>query len=245
MKNYKKITILLVILVSFVSSCIYTLPLKAKVMEVTGDSVRVREKPTTESPKIIEVYKGDQFLVVGKYKNWYQVKLSNEIKGWIREDFLKEKVERKKKNFAYKVKRDNFRIRIFKNNYLNISNIPNQEKIVRIAYNYLGVRYRWGGRTSRGFDCSGFVRAVYSKIGINLPHSAREQFKIGRPVSKDQLRPGDRVFFSTYRKGPSHVGIYIGNGKFIHASSSRRHRGVTISSLNDRYYSRRYIGARR
>lgn len=215
---------------------------KTEIMEVTGDNVRVREKPTTESPKIIEVYKGDQFLVVGKYKNWYKIKLSEEIKGWIREDFLK-KVE-KKKSYSFS---KHFKKNIYfqERNFRNYSNISNYSNIVAIAYRYLGTRYHWGGTTSRGFDCSGFVRAVYSKIGIQLPHSSREQFKIGKPVSRNELRPGDRVFFSTYRKGPSHVGIYIGGGKFIHASSSRRHRGVVISSLNDRYYSKRYLGARR
>ena len=111
------------------------------------------------------------------------------------------------------------------------------------ALSYRGVRYRWGGGSRlRGFDCSGFTRYLYLKEGIKLPHSVKLQFRLGKPVDSSDLRPGDLVFFNT--AGPlSHVGIYIGDNKFLHAANTRR--GVTVSSLSSAYYRQRYVGARR
>lgn len=119
------------------------------------------------------------------------------------------------------------------------------QSLVRAARRYLGVRYRRGSSyPSRGFDCSGFVYYLLRRHGIIAPRTTSELFRIGKPVPKSQLRPGDLVFFhNTYRRGISHVGIYIGNGKFIHASSSRRR--VIITPLNSKYYAKRYAGARR
>ncbi|MDD3926132.1 MAG: C40 family peptidase [bacterium] len=115
--------------------------------------------------------------------------------------------------------------------------------VVVWAKRCLGKPYVWGGNGRRGYDCSGFVKAACSSSGIRLPRSSAEQYRVGTPVSRSGLRPGDRVFFSTYRRGPSHVGIYIGNDKFIHASSSKRR--ITIDRLSSRYYRTRYLGARR
>jgi cell wall-associated NlpC family hydrolase len=102
------------------------------------------------------------------------------------------------------------------------------------------VPYVWGGASpSTGFDCSGFVMYVFAQIGVSLPHHAASQYNYGVPVSRDQLAPGDLVFFD----GLGHVGIYIGNGQFIHAP----HTGdvVKISSLYEDWYSATYYGARR
>ncbi|MBC7329877.1 LysM peptidoglycan-binding domain-containing protein [bacterium] len=116
--------------------------------------------------------------------------------------------------------------------------------VVGTALAYQGTRYSYGGFSSRGFDCSGFVKYVYQKHGLNLPHNAAAQYRYGKPVSKSELQPGDLVFFRTGRsKRINHVGIYIGNGKFIHASSARGR--VRIDSLNEGYYKSRYVGARR
>ena len=100
-----------------------------------------------------------------------------------------------------------------------------------------------GGNPKYGLDCSSFTMYVYRKLGINLPRTARAQFNIGVPVSKRELKVGDLVFFRTYARFPSHVGIYIGNGKFVHFSSI--FHGLAISSLNSGYFKRRYIGAKR
>ena len=115
--------------------------------------------------------------------------------------------------------------------------------VVSDAMNYMGVPYVFGGNTpSSGFDCSGYVRYVFANAGIYLPRTADVQYNCGYAVSTSELAPGDLVFFETYCPGPSHVGIYVGDGNFIHASSSR---GVTISSLSSSYYSAHYLGARR
>jgi cell wall-associated NlpC family hydrolase len=115
-------------------------------------------------------------------------------------------------------------------------------RITGTALRYLGVPYVWGGTSFGGVDCSGFVWAVFAKNGIYLPRTADAQYESGRHVSTRDLRAGDLVFFQTYALGASHVGIYLGNGKFVHASSSN---GVRVDQLAEDYYSARYLGARR
>ena len=114
--------------------------------------------------------------------------------------------------------------------------------IVAAATDYIGVPYVFGGTSPYGFDCSGYVQYVFAKSGISLPRTADVQYEVGTPISTTDLVSGDLVFFSTYTYGASHVGIYVGDGRFIHASSSR---GVTIDSLGSSYWSSHYIGARR
>lgn len=114
--------------------------------------------------------------------------------------------------------------------------------IIATANSYIGVPYVWGGTSPKGFDCSGFVCYVFGKYKIWLPRTAANQYTKGIEVSKANLKTGDLVFFTTYASGASHVGIYIGNGDFIHASSSK---GITISNLSNNYYKQRYIGAKR
>ena len=115
-------------------------------------------------------------------------------------------------------------------------------RIVQTSMQYIGVPYVFGGTTPSGFDCSGYVRYVFAQSGISLPRMADEQYAVGTPISTSELRAGDLVFFSTYTYGVSHVGIYLGEGNFINASSSR---GVVIDSLGNSYWSSCYIGARR
>lgn len=116
-------------------------------------------------------------------------------------------------------------------------------KVLSYAKDLLGIPYRFGGTTLRAIDCSAFVQKVFKSIGIDLPRTAREQFKIGRDVGKDDISEGDLVFFKTYARYPSHVGIYIGDNQFIHAS--RKERKVSIDSLDEPFYQRRFIGAKR
>jgi LysM repeat protein len=118
-----------------------------------------------------------------------------------------------------------------------------KERLILFAKNLLNIPYRFGGSSLLGIDCSAYVQKVYSLIGINLPRSAREQFSEGNPVDKEELSIGDLVFFRTYASFPSHVGIYLGNNLFIHASS--RARKVTIDSLETPFYLERFIGAKR
>ena len=116
--------------------------------------------------------------------------------------------------------------------------------IVRTAYGYRGTPYVWGGERPGGFDCSGFTLHLYGKKGISLPHSARSQFEMGHRVDRSGMKPGDLVFFHTVTPGISHCGMYVGNGKFVHASS-RRSGGVRVDNLDSGYYSKAFRGARR
>jgi cell wall-associated NlpC family hydrolase len=114
--------------------------------------------------------------------------------------------------------------------------------VVSYAYKFLGRPYIWGASGPNAFDCSGFTAYVYKAFGIYLDHYTGSQFNNGQAVSRANLAQGDLVFFNTYGS-ISHVGIYIGGGNFIHAGNSRS--GVTISSLNEGYYTSRFAGARR
>ncbi len=115
-------------------------------------------------------------------------------------------------------------------------------RLTKTALRYLGVPYSWGGESFSGVDCSGFVQAVFRRNGIDLPRTADAQYEVGRRISTSGLQPGDLVFFETYSVGASHVGIYLGQGQFVHASSSN---GVRVDSLSESYYANRFIGARR
>lgn len=114
-----------------------------------------------------------------------------------------------------------------------------------IARTYLSIPYRYGAQSRKSTDCSGFVQQVFREFDINLPRTAREQYKVGMKIDRSSLASGDLLFFRTRarKKYPTHVGIYLGNGKMIHASS--RQRKVVISDVNHPYYVKRYIGAKR
>lgn len=115
--------------------------------------------------------------------------------------------------------------------------------IATYAKKFTGTPYKFGGTTTSGFDCSGYIRYVYNNADIKLPRTSAEQFKVGKAVSKDKLQPGDLVFFAnTYKKGISHTGIYLGDDKFISAKSN----GVTTANLKTNpYWAPKYAGARR
>ncbi|MEK4484744.1 C40 family peptidase [Psychrobacillus sp. FSL H8-0484] len=116
-------------------------------------------------------------------------------------------------------------------------------QIVSSAKSLIGIEYRYGGTTKAGFDCSGFLNYVYKKNGVSLPRTAAGMYSTGKTVKKANLAVGDLVFFNTSGKGVSHAGMYIGSGKFIHASTSK---GVRIDKLNDPYYwGNKYVGAKK
>lgn len=114
------------------------------------------------------------------------------------------------------------------------------KNLTRDALRFLGTPYVFGGTSASGFDCSGYVQHVFAMLGVSIPRTADAQYYAGRKI-KGSMKPGDLVFFQTYEPGPSHVGIYLGHGRFVHASS----HGVMVSSLSNSYWSARYLGAKR
>jgi cell wall-associated NlpC family hydrolase len=113
------------------------------------------------------------------------------------------------------------------------------------ALNMIGVRYRWGGNTpDSGLDCSGFVRYVFQDtLGMTLPRRAEEMSRVGEKVTVSDLKPGDLVFFNTMRRSFSHVGIYIGDNKFVHSPSTGS--TIRVDDMDDGYWEKRFTGARR
>ena len=187
---------------------------------VNTKAVSVRAAADTESELLGTVNPGDIVTINGFVDGWYDVTCKYGTEGYIRSDFVD----------------------------LIEPEDPMASAIVADAKKYLGTRYVYGGASPSGFDCSGFTMYLYGKQGISLPHSATAQWQsgIGTKIwGRDVLQPGDLIFFNdpavSRGKACSHVGIYIGNGQFIHASSPRS-GGVITSSLNEDYYDRYYVG---
>ena len=209
---------------------------------VTGDYVNVRSGPGTNYNSLAKAHTGDMAYIIGINAGWYKVIFQSVI-GYIRSDYL-ELTEIPYENRASD--KDPLFFVGGKSTGRPVS--PEALKgtsaaaIIATAKQYIGVPYVWGGSTPSGFDCSGCVKYVFAKHGISLPRTSKEQYTVGKWVSQSSLQPGDLVFYNTSGSGVSHLGIYIGNGQFIHASSSR---GVMISEMSNSYWSARYYGARR
>jgi peptidoglycan DL-endopeptidase CwlO len=120
---------------------------------------------------------------------------------------------------------------------------PALAAIVASALEYRGVPYRNGGSTPDGFDCSGLVQWVFARHGIRLPREVHDQFRVGREVEREDVQPGDLLFFDTLSGGASHVGIALGGDQFVHAPSSRG--VVRVERLSIDYWKKRWLGARR
>lgn len=194
---------------------------------IVGSDVRVRDAASLSS-NIVGIYQnGTEMQVLGVYKDWYKVKAGDNI-GFVFSDF--------------------FGLRTDLPTGGNSGETPSSgigQQLVDAAMKYLDVPYVWAGTSPNGFDCSGFVHYVYKELGYSINRTAASIYENGSYVEKSQLQPGDPVCFTNSGSGSSigHVGIYIGNDQFIHASSSARK--VIISKLSDDYYIRNYVGARR
>ncbi|MFN3689384.1 MAG: NlpC/P60 family protein [Fimbriimonadales bacterium] len=221
--------------------------------EINRDRVNIRSAPSTSAKRIAIVDRWTKAQVLGRQGDWSRVRLQDGRTGWVLSQYLSATKPPKPKQVARASATQ--RASTSKPSAAKVANRnPSRAEIaasaagetpsaVRRALGYLGARYRYGGSNARGFDCSGFTSYIYRQHGIRLPHSASAQYRLGKPVARNELQPGDLVFFRTRGRRVSHVGIYIGNGKFVHASSARGR--VRIDTLDSGYYKQRYVGARR
>ena len=223
---------------------------------VNASSVNMRSGPGTSYKSLGKSKSGDLAYIIGINKQWYKV-IWNETICYIRSDYLEltEVPYENSKADSYPIF---FRKGVSTGTKATVANFlssPNYygyvapganalgAAIVETAKTCLGVRYTWGGESMSGFDCSGLVQYVFKQHGITVPRTCSSQYSAAVSIGKSDLMPGDLVFFqNTYQAGLSHVGIYIGNGEFIHASSSN---GVMISKLSNSYWTEHYYGAGR
>jgi len=190
--------------------------------KVVGDGVNFRRTPNVDAEIITQLDAGTEVRALGRDEKWSLVERGG-TRGWVYSEYLVPA-----ESFHTAAGRDIGR------------------RLAARGLDLRGVRYSWGGESLSGFDCSGFVYFLLrEQFGLrNLPRRASEQYyAMGTPVDKEDLQVGDLVFFTTYKAGPSHVGIYLGDGNFVHASSAGGK--VQINSMSEGYYKRRFVGARR
>lgn len=241
--------------------------IRSRYAVVTGDSVTIRRGPSVRFDSVTVVDRGTRVLVLDREGSWYKARFPRGTEAWVRGDFLtatkapqilasnfkSKKAVKKPTIVASKTTRSNSTAQRNERNVTARKPKDNGRPLVvasgggsgllEKASSYLGVRYRYGAASRSATDCSGFTTQVFRAQGVKLPRTAREQSGRGQKVSKGELKAGDLVFFNTRGSRVSHVGIYQGGGKFIHASSGKGK--VMVSSLNEGYYQRRFAGARR
>ena len=205
---------------------------------INASSVYIRSEPSTTSNIVTTLIKNTDVKVTGEVGDWYKVKF-NDYNGYIYKELLSDsKIEETNRSTS---NRENMVSSISNNQTSSLGS-----EIVEYAKQYLGCPYVYGAAGSQSFDCSGFTMYVYKHFGYSLSHSATAQSKVGQYVAKENLQPGDLVFFLDYETmdGIGHCGIYIGDGEFIHASSGSGYCVKTSTLLSGSYYNR-YATARR
>lgn len=190
---------------------------------ITAAKADIKAQPTSKAHTLFSCPKDTYLAIVSDNPAWYGVLMIDSSTGW---------VEKSKVGLLdYKVV-----------GQPSTSNDAGS-RIVQTALKYLGIPYKWGGYSFSGLDCSGFVKAVFASHGVSLPRVSRDQAKVGRAVSFSQLRAGDLLLFACKGNQIDHVGIYMGNGLFIHSSVSRG--GVAVDSIMKPFYLNSLVAARR
>lgn len=212
---------------------------------VNTEVLNLRTKPDTSSSIVLKLQKNEKLTVIDKSPEWYKVKTSDGEAGWVSSEFVTiRRATASRGEEASREDEDAIDDTTPSESETTDSDIAQQ--IITYAKRFLGGEYVYGGDTPKeGFDCSGFTKYVFAKVGIELERTSADQGRQGTKVLKGNLKPGDLVFFDTNggHNRINHVGIYIGNGKFIHASSPKT--GIVITSMSDEYYSKTYMRSRR
>ena len=233
-----------------------------KIGYVKTEGLRVRKGPSTDTEEITSLSKNDEVKIVGQTGNWYKIKLDGQ-EGFVSAKYISDtKVIETTSRDGSSIRNENV-----VEQQPKVEEVPVVEEttkveepvqettpstsgitgnaIVEYAKQYLGYKYVSGGASpSKGFDCSGFTQYVYKHFGISINRSSGAQINNGVAVSRDNLQPGDLVIFNNDANTKiGHVGIYVGDGNFIHASNPSD--GVKITTLTSGYYHKRYVGARR
>jgi uncharacterized protein YgiM (DUF1202 family) len=218
---------------------------EVKVGWVARPEVNLRAGPSLSESVVGQAKLSTQVVILGRQDDWYKVGLDGGRQAWVNSaliDTREQRQARASRRSALSGATDAAR-----NAYTAVASAASGlgGEIVQMAMGYRGSPYRYGCSGEGGaFDCSGFTSYLYRQKGISISRSCVQQFRQGTPVSRSELSPGDCVFFAgTFRSGISHVGIYIGNGEFIHASNPRS--GVKVDRLDSSYYGPKYAGARR
>lgn len=219
-----------------------------KIGYVSTEGLKVRKESTTDSEEIDSLSKNDKVQIIGQEGKWYKIDLNGKI-GYVSSKYISEtKVPETTSRSGSTLKNENVTLQS-KQEENTVQETASTDsigtKVVEYARQYLGYKYVSGGTSpSTGFDCSGFTQYVYKHFGISLNRSSLAQKSNGIEVKEDDLQPGDLVLFNNDANTRiGHVGIYIGDGDFIHASNPSD--GVKITTLKTGYYQKRYVGARR
>lgn len=192
---------------------------RGRIVVVTGNTAVVYLERFREPRETIFVPIAARMSLVEEQTYRFRVRLPDGRLGWVR----REDVEVRTGSFRYP--------------------LTSRRRVVETAKRFLGVPYLWGGTTPLGFDCSGLVQLTFGMNGVDLPRDADQQFSVGRSIGSDRLMPADLLFFSRKSSGITHVGICIGDGKFLHASGKAK--GVTINRIKDPYFHSILVEAKR
>lgn len=207
-------------------------------------SLNLRKEPTTDSEIIRSLPSGYYLNVAGYKDGWVLVNDDENNTGYVKAEYINLKNGSKPDNNSLKNDNTEFNFE-YEKNYVNKGPVDVND-LVEYSKQYIGTPYVWGGTDlTAGVDCSGFIYSVYKHFGITLNRTSRDMYTQGTPVSKTELVPGDLLFFNTGGDSViSHVGMYIGEGQYIHSTNGAGN-GVTISSLSDNYSTTTYVGAKR